>query len=169
MVYPLELKLMDVNWINQELGRIPLFIEETYNGNQITRVRVEPTGDIRLPHMGKYGDKALRWSVVSCNASRADAPYTLKLNLDLVQYAGKSTQQHTRGDVVTTFDYGIAPASTYNAILEVQRHADATFTFKILHDNISKLTDVEPHHYLQQPAFWQQSLDLQLELPKNQP
>lgn len=164
MVYSLGVKLMDVNWVNQELCRIPLLIEETRQGNRITKVRVEPTGDIRFPGMGEFNDKACRWTVEACDAERVDAPYTLRLRLSLIKYSGHSEQQLIKGGVKKIFDYGVASGSEWDAVIEVRRSSDSTFTMHIEHDNISKLKDVEPHQYMKNPGCFQQTLDLQLQL-----
>ena len=166
-VYSLSVKLMDVNGIDQELGRIPLLIEETREGGRITKVRVEPTGDIRLPGMGVDGDKAFRWEVVSCDAARADEPYTLRVRLFLVKYGGEVRQVFTDGDTAVCWDYGKCPPAEWNADIEVKRGADGMFCMKTLCDNISVLTDIEPQQYMKQPSFLQQSLDLELELVEN--
>lgn len=163
MVYPMSVKLMDVNWVNQELCRIPLLIEETRQGNRITKVRVEPTGDIRFPGMGEFNDKACRWTVEACDAERVDAPYTLRLRLSLMKYSGHSEQQLIKGGVKKIFDYGVASGSEWDAVIEVRRYADSTFDMQIVSDNISKLQDIEPHQYLKNPGMLQQTLDLQLQ------
>ena len=163
MVYPMSVKLMDVNWVNQELCRIPLLIEETRQGNRITKVRVEPTGDIRFPGMGEFNDKACRWTVEACDAERVDAPYTLRLRLSLMKYSGHSEQQLIKGGVKKIFDYGVASGSEWDAVIEVHRYADSTFDMQIVSDNISKLQDIEPHQYLKNPGMLQQTLDLQLQ------
>ena len=164
MVYPLAVKLMDVNWVKQELGRIPLLIEETRAGERITGVRVEPTGDIRLPGMT---DSAFRWKLLSCNATRINEPYKLRLRLILERYSGAAKQYITAGGITTYINYGDVPSAEWNADIEVERCADGSFVLRKLCDNISLLSDVEAHRYIKQPDFWQQSLDFELELEAN--
>ena len=165
MVYSMGVKLMDVNWVDQELGRIPLLIEETRQGKRITKVRIEPTGDVRLP--GCYGDKACRWTLESCNAEWVDKPYTLRLRLSLIKYSGHYQQQLIKGGIKTIFDYGVSNESEWDAVIEVHRHADSSFAMHIVSDNISMLQDVEPHQYLKNPGPFQQTLDLHLQLCSN--
>ena len=160
MVYSLALKLMDVNWIDQELAHIPLMIEETRQGNLITKVRVEPTGDIRLPG-GGADDVAFRWHVESCTATRVDAPYTLSLRLTYIVYPGEITQIIDDGTTKTTLWYTSNGRESYARVL-VYRAADGTFTMELKNDIISEECDIEPHHFIRNPSFWQQSLELQL-------
>lgn len=161
MVYPLAVKLMDVNWIDQELGRIPLLIEETRQGNRITKVRVEPTGDIRLPSCGT-DDIAFRWKVESCTAARVDEPYTLSLRLTYVRYPGDCTQIIDNGSTRTTIWYDSYGREAYARVL-VHRSAEGAFTMEVKNDIISGSSDFEPQFFIQNPGFWQQSLDLQLQ------
>lgn len=161
MVYSMGVRLMDVNWIDQELCRIPLLIEETRQGKRITKVRVEPTGDVRLP--GRFDDKACRWTLESCNAMWVDKPYTLRLRLSLLKYSGHSQQQLAYAGINTTIDYGVSPMGEWDAVIEVHRYADSTFDMQIVSDNISKLQDIEPHQYMKNPGMLQQTLDLQLQ------
>lgn len=161
MVYPLAVKLMDVNWIDQELARIPLLIEETRKGNRITKVRVEPTGDIRLPGGGAE-DVAFRWHVESCNATRVDAPYTLSLRLTYIYYPGEATQIIDNGTTKTTHWYYTSNGRESYARVLVHRAADGTFSMELKSDIISEECDVEPQRYIKNPGVWQQTLDLQL-------
>ena len=135
MVYPLSLKLMDVNWIDQELGRIPLLIEEKREGELITDVRVQPMGDIRLPGLGS-DDIAFRWHVESCNATRGNQPYTLVLKLTKCRYPGKEVQTIVGRNTITTIEYDVYGQETYARVL-VHRAADGSFSMSLKNDIIS--------------------------------
>lgn len=161
MVYSMGVRLMDVNWIDQELCRIPLLIEETRQGKRITKVRVEPTGDIRLPGCGT-DDIAFRWKVESCTASRADEPYTLSLRLTYVCYPGDCTQIIDNGRARTTICYYSYGREAYARVL-VHRTAEGEFSMEVKNDIISGYTDIEPQLFIRNPGFWQQSLYLQLQ------
>ena len=160
MVYPLYLKLMDVNWIDQELGRIPLLIEEIREGELITDVRVQPTGDIRLTGLGS-DDIAFRWHVESCNATRVDQPYTLVLRLTKCRYPGKKVQTIVSSKTIKTYEFDVYGRETYARVL-VQRASDGSFSMSLKNDIISGIEEYSPHHYIQNPGFFQQSLQLQL-------
>ena len=160
MVYPLYLKLMDVNWIDQELGRIPLLIEEKREGELITDVRVQPMGDIRLPGLGS-DDIAFRWHVESCNATRVNQPYTLVLKLTKCRYPGKEVRTIVSSNTITTHEYDVYGREDYARVL-VHRAADGSFSMSLKNDIISGIVLYSPHHYIQNPGFFQQSLQLQL-------
>ena len=160
-VYSLSVKLMDVNGIDQELGRIPLLIEETREGGRITKVRVEPTGDIRLPGMGVDGDKAFRWEVVSCDAARADEPYTLTLKLALCTYPGVLTQSAEAKNRTTLVSVGMYGNVAYARVL-VHRAADGAFSMELKNDIISSPAKIAPEEFMDNPGFLQRDLVLKL-------
>lgn len=160
MVYPLYLKLMDVNWIDQELGRIPLLIEEKREGELITDVNVQPMGDIRLPGQG-CDDIAFRWYVESCNASRVNQPYTLVLKLTKCRYPGKEVRTIVSSNTITTHEYDVYGREDYARVL-VYRAADGSFSMSLKNDIISDIEEYSPQLYIQNPGFFQQSLQLQL-------
>ena len=158
MVYPLAVKLMDVNWVNQELGRIPLLIEETRAGERITGVRVEPTGDIRLPGMA---DSAFRWKVLSCNATRINEPYTMVLKLEWRTYPGVLThvlEESQRTTSVAVDMYG----NVAWARVMVNRAVDGSFSMSIKDDTISGGESYSAEVFIPNPDYFQRDLKLKL-------
>ena len=158
MVYPLAVKLMDVNWVNQELGRIPLLIEETRAGERITGVRVEPTGDIRLPGMT---DSAFRWKLLSCNATRINEPYTMVLQLEWRTYPGVLThvlEESQRTTSVAVDMYGNAAW----ARVMVNRAVDGSFSMSIKDDIISGGESCSAEVFIPNPDYFQRDLKLKL-------
>ena len=158
MVYPLAVKLMDVNWVNQELGRIPLLIEETRAGERITGVRVEPTGDIRLPGMA---DSAFRWKLLSCNATRINEPYTMVLKLEWRTYPGVLThvlEESQRTTSVAVDMYGNAAW----ARVMVNRAVDGSFSMSIKDDTISGGESCSAEAFIPNPDYFQRDLKLKL-------
>ncbi len=164
VVYALSIKLMDENWIDQELGRIPLLIEETRDGKNIMRVRVLPSGDIKLPGITR-DDIVFRWKLESCDVSRIDDSYTITLVLEYVKLPGNVTQTLHKGDVSTCIYYGDVPAGEVDARMLVHRAADGSFSVVLKNDNISCIADLDARAFIKDPGFVQQSLDLKLVLP----
>lgn len=160
-VYSLCVKLMDVNWIDEELVRIPLLIEETREGDRITKVRVEPTGDIRFPGKGADEDYAFRWEVVSCDAERADGPYTLVLRLTWCIYPGVLTHVEESKNKTTCVSVDMYGSKAYAKVL-VHRAADGTFSMELKNDIISSSAKIAPEVFMTNPDFWQRDLELRL-------